>query len=294
MKTSLAHLPVYHQQRLTELAHFIVANLPQTEMVILFGSYARGTQVEFDERVEFGVSTYYSSDYDILVVTSEIHHLAAYEKLHDIEEKYIRANNFPHKPDLGWIQEDIERLNQQLSEGRYFYTELQRDGIALYDSGRCKLAHCRTLNFEEIQAQAQEYFEDKHKRASLFLSDARSNYDKGEYSQAAFYLHQACENLLHAILLTFKLKSGKLHNLHMLIRRAMPFARQAINTIFPRDTPQEIALFNLLKDSYVEARYNKNFVIPPEELNTLFNRLEQLREATLQICTQKIQSYAPH
>lgn len=74
----------------------------------------------------------------------------------------------------------------------------------------------------------------------------------------------------------------------------MPFARQAINTIFPRDTPQEIALFNLLKDSYVEARYNKNFVIQPEELNTLFNRLEQLREATLQICTQKIQSYAPH
>ena len=37
-------------------------------MVVLYGSYARGGYVLWDERVEFGVNTSYQSDYDMMVV----------------------------------------------------------------------------------------------------------------------------------------------------------------------------------------------------------------------------------
>lgn len=38
-------------------------------MVILYGSYARNTHVDYDQRIEFGVPTYFMSDYDILILT---------------------------------------------------------------------------------------------------------------------------------------------------------------------------------------------------------------------------------
>lgn len=41
------------------------------DMIILYGSYARGGYVLWDERVEFGVHTSYQSDLDIMVVISK-------------------------------------------------------------------------------------------------------------------------------------------------------------------------------------------------------------------------------
>ena len=38
-------------------------------MIILYGSYAKNKYVDYDQRVEFGVPTYYMSDYDILILT---------------------------------------------------------------------------------------------------------------------------------------------------------------------------------------------------------------------------------
>lgn len=69
MKTSLSKLPEYARLDLEQIVGLILENVPRCEMIILYGSYARGTQVEFDERIEFGIPTSFMSDYDILVVT---------------------------------------------------------------------------------------------------------------------------------------------------------------------------------------------------------------------------------
>lgn len=70
MKKSLSHLPKEKQVDLRLIAQYVVEALgDQCEMVILYGSYARGDYVEYDQRIEFGVPTYFMSDFDILVIT---------------------------------------------------------------------------------------------------------------------------------------------------------------------------------------------------------------------------------
>lgn len=52
---------------------------------------------------------------------------------------------------MEFINDDISKLNSGLSEGRYSYTELKKDGILLYDSGKHKLARRRKLHYDEIR-----------------------------------------------------------------------------------------------------------------------------------------------
>lgn len=71
MKKSYSHLPEYAKTDLNQIVTLVRERVPRCEMIILYGSYARGTFVEYSERKEFGKLTSYMSDYDILVVTSK-------------------------------------------------------------------------------------------------------------------------------------------------------------------------------------------------------------------------------
>lgn len=288
MKKSISHLPKRKQEDLYFLIKKIRERIPQTEMIILYGSYATGKYVEYDERIEFGVPTFFMSDYDILVVTSGIILKKVAQALDNIEFMYYKDPEI--QTPVQFINEDIRVLNRQLEEGRYFYTQLKQEGIILYDSGNFKLTRRRKLNFMEVQQQAQEYFNEKFKRANLFLSDAIHNRDKKEYTQASFYLHQACENYYHTIRLSFILRSNKQHNLtklHSSVRRYSDELEQ----IFPRHTEEEKRLFTILKDAYVEARYNPKFVVTRQDIEALISKVELLRDITKRICEQKIEEY---
>ena len=66
MKRSLAHLPKLKQLELIEITSIIKVN-PGVEMIILFGSYARGDWVE-DIYTEGHITYEYKSDFDILII----------------------------------------------------------------------------------------------------------------------------------------------------------------------------------------------------------------------------------
>ncbi len=166
-------------------------------MIILYGSYARGTAVRYDKKVEFGILTTFMSDYDILTVTSGICVEEAGTILETVDTLYYKRPE--QQVPIQFINEDIEKLNSDLSESRYFYTEVKRDGILLCDSGRCKSARARKLNFDEIRAQAEEYFNKKFNYANSFLDNAEYDFSKGRYRMNSFHLHQACENYFYAL-----------------------------------------------------------------------------------------------
>jgi uncharacterized protein len=69
MKRSIKRLPKRTQEELAVLQELILSNLTNVRMIILYGSYARGKYVIWDETYdERGVTTYYQSDLDILVI----------------------------------------------------------------------------------------------------------------------------------------------------------------------------------------------------------------------------------
>lgn len=133
MKRSIAHLPKEKQEDLRYIVQLILERIPQTQMIILYGSYATGKYVEFDTRIDFGIRTTYMSDYDILVVTDKAKDKEVGQRLDNIEEIYYK--NPEKQTPVQFINDDIKSLNKYLSDGRYFYTQLKEEGIILYNTG---------------------------------------------------------------------------------------------------------------------------------------------------------------
>ena len=288
MKTSYSHLPEYAKNDLQQIVALILERVPHCEMIILYGSYARGTFVEYDERDEFGILTSFMSDYDLLVVTSNMDVQEVGHLLNTVDDKYYKRPDY--QVPIQFINDDIEKLNSDLSERRYFYTEIKKQGIMLYDSGNYKLERARKLNFEEIWQQAQEYFDEKFETANDFLRSAMYDRKDEKYKMCSFHLHQTCENYFYALRLVHTLKNSKQHNLSKLLGSTRKYSPELCK-IFPRKTKEEKRLFELLRLAYVEARYNKKFVVTKEDVDTLFPKIEKLRDITEQICKSQIELY---
>ena len=292
MKKSISYLPSTNQRDLHFLIESILTRVKQTEMIILFGSYARNDYVVYDEKYEFGKLQFYVSDYDILVVTSGISDVVAIKSLSNIEDLYYdRAKDPDRQPPVQFISEDMKKLNKYLNEGRYFYTQIKQEGVVLYDSGKHKLARRRKLSFEEIKQQAQEYFNDKLDNADEFVNLANDSYNRSNYKMSSFNLHQACENYIYAIRLVNTLENPKQHNLTKLLNSVKKYSNEFIK-VFPQDTPEEKRLFELIKAAYVNGRYDPDFVVTKDDIDALVPKVELLRDITKRICEVKIKEYA--
>ncbi len=290
MKTSLSHLPAEKQHDLARLTELIRTEIRDVVMVILYGSYARGTYVDCDRRTEFGVTNYFLSDYDILIVTKRRLGVKEYDVYTRIKDKFFGAMDRRLHTNPQFINESISHLNHNLELGQYFYYEIKEQGIMLYDSGEYTLSESRELDYAEIGKIAQEYYDDKFGRADSFLIDVGHAADREDFKQASFYLHQATENYLRTIPLVYILYGYKDHDLELLMSYCKRYTLE-LAKVFPRDTDEEERLFKLLQRAYVEARYNKDFVVTRADIDALSPKIEQLRDITTQVCKERIDSY---
>lgn len=292
MKDSIAYLPKDKQEDLNFLVKEILRRLPQTEFIILYGSYARGNYVRRSVRIEDGgIPTVKISDYDIYVITSGINSKKAETVLDNIEDIFFTGKDFDRDTPVEFINDDIVQLNKFIQEGRYFHTQIKQEGIVLYNSGKYKLARRRKLNFDEIKEQAQEYFDEKFGRANSFLQATKLIYENmKDYKLCSFNLHQSCENYYYAIRLTFTLRNNKQHNLSKLSSTTRRYSDD-LRTVFPQNTPEEKRLFKLIKAAYVDARYNPHFIVTKEDVDALIPKVELLRDITKRICEVKIKEY---
>ncbi|MDR1761043.1 MAG: HEPN domain-containing protein [Bacteroidales bacterium] len=288
MKKTITHLPKKKQEDLQYFIRRILGLIPQTQMIILYGSYATGKYVEYDSRIEFGIQTSFMSDYDILVVTHDASDMVVKQKLERIENIYYK--NPDNQTPVQFINDDIKKLNKDLSDGRYFSTQVKKEGIMLYDSGKFKLARRRKLRYDEIQQQAQGYFKEKFKRANNFLKYAVIANGETDYKEASFFLHQACESLFFTVRLVFTLKNSKQHNLAKLLASVRRYSSK-FDEIFPRKTEEEKRLFLLLKQAYIQARYNPKFVVTKEDIDALIPLVQRLFALVETICTKQIAEY---
>lgn len=287
MKKSLNYLPAEKRRDLRQLVGIIRDEVKDVVMVILYGSYARGTYVDYDQRIEYGVKTYFMSDYDILIVTEKrmgVNEHAVYAKIlrRFFENKAWEIHTHPQ-----FINESIAELNKALDKSRYFYTDIKKDGVMLYDSGKYKLARRRKLDYAEIAEIAREYYEDKFPWASEFFALGKLAVDKGNYKMASFQFHQAAENYLRTIPMVFILYGYKEHDLAFLMNECKKHTLE-IYRAFPQDTDEERRLFKLLQDAYVQARYNKNFLVTRADIDALIPRIELLRDITQKVCKEQV------
>jgi len=155
MKKEINYLPENKQQELSELVQVVCKYHPQVDMIILFGSYARGNWVE--EKYE-GTSYFrYQSDFDILVVIDNRSD-STQTKIERALESAIDEHEAINTP-ITVLVHDIEFVNRRLRKAQYFFLDIKREGVLLYDSGRCQLKEARELSSRERQHLAQEDFD---------------------------------------------------------------------------------------------------------------------------------------
>ena len=291
MKNSINFLPERKRNDLRELVGLIRDEVRDVVMIILYGSYAKNTYVECDERRDFGVKTYYTSDYDLLVVTKKRLGVREGTVATRVNARFMdgRDNEFQTRPQL--INESVSKLNDALSEGRYFYVEILAQGIMLYDSGEYRLATPRELDYAEIKEMAEAYYKDKYSDAEDFLFHAKIAQERRTYQMCSFMLHQATENFIKTIPLVYVLYGYKEHDLEFLIEKCKPYTLD-LAKVFPRDTDEEERLFKLLQRAYIEARYNKkNFAVTKADIDALIPRIELLRDIVEKICKERLNYY---
>lgn len=281
MKKSLSHLPKEKQDLINHIVKVIVEKI-QPEKIILYGSYATGKWVE-DEYEEDGHWYDYISDYDFLVITK------SGERKSDYEVQEIVEHRMGLNVQVSAITHDIDYINGKLSEGQYFFSDIQKEGILLYDAGNVPLAKRHELSINEKRSMMQNDFNNWYTTAKSFLKGVYFYLKEDDLKIATFMLHQSAERTYNTVILVFRGYKPKTHNLEKLHRYAKHFSIE-LAKVFPQNSEIEKHLFNLLKKGYVEARYDKNFTISREEVQSLVEKVSKLQLITETICKQKINS----
>ncbi len=267
MKKSLAHLPKHKRDELKEIVA-ITTELADVEMIILFGSYARGNWVE-DIYTEGHITYEYKSDFDILVIVGNPRYARSIN-LWDKVKNAIHGRK-TIKTWVALIAHDIKEVNKALSRGQYFFTDIKKEGVLLYDSKRFELAQAQKLSPEERKQTAEEDFKYWFKSANEFYDHFEFAVKRRTYKIAAFQLHQATERFYMTTLLVFTHYKPKEHDIKILSKRVSNLDPRFL-PVFPRTTPEEKRLFELLQKGYINARYNPKYKITKKELE-VFSKL---------------------
>ena len=291
MKQSIDHLPEIKQRELENIISVICNNCVDVEKIILFGSYAKGNYKEAKD-LKLDRKSGHISDFDILVVTAK-KEVALDSMLWKRISGLFKELNLSARPMV--ITHDIEELNIKLAKGQYFYSDIKKDGILLYDTKKYQLVGKRDLTVKENQRIAQDYFDHWFEIAKMFFGDFKSDFRKSTknkkyLSKAAFDLHQATEHSYKTILLVFTNYNPAEHFLENLSDDAKKFDPR-LQDLFPQNNKEEEERFELLEYAYIAARYDPQYFICKEDLEILAMDVEKLLDITKEICKKKIASF---
>ena len=297
MRTTLTHLPAKKRAELRKITK-IIQKLAHVEMILLFGSYSRDDWVDRD--VNHEERTIYESDFDILVIVRNKRLEKKAGIWQEIEDE-IRDDPSIRTP-VRIIVDTINFVQQKLKQGRYFYADIYRESVQLYNSGEFKLN--KPVDPEDLppaqrQQFAREDFKNWFDKAEVFFrlyksavkeANASINLSWAALNLAAFHLHQTTENLFTAMQLCFTAYKPKTHDLEELDEEVCKLHSDFKN-IFPRKTKIDKYLFDLLKRAYVESRYSKDYKISQTELEALAKQIQALQKMTKRVCLEKIKSF---
>src|SRR3546814_12786072 len=103
----------------------------------------------------------------------------------------------------------MSEANDGLAHGRYFFMDVAKDGIALYEFDDKELHKPKPKTPEQALDMAQEYFDEWFTSAMTRFEISKFALEKGYLKYAAFATHQATERLYHCMILVCTFRSQK-------------------------------------------------------------------------------------
>ncbi|MBW6424361.1 nucleotidyltransferase and HEPN domain-containing protein [Rhizobium sp. XQZ8] len=295
MKTSRDHIPPHKQRELDRVLEIIHEEFEDALKegtaqfkkrgrilkIILFGSYAKGGWVD-----EPFTMKGYRSDFDLLIIVNDRRLCDFATYWYKTADRLIREKSIETPVSL--IVHSRREVNTYLKEGQYFFSDIRKEGIVLYELEDEPLAEPKPLSaFDQLRV-AETHFAERMAAANEFLELANHACMKSFDKRAAFLLHQALEQAYACLLLTLTNYGPPSHNIKFLRSLAEGQDRRLAEA-FPRDQHRERAWFNTLNEAYVKARYSKHYEIGAEALDWLAKRTTVLLEVVRTVCREHVE-----
>ncbi len=298
MRRDLDHLPASKQRELERVLQLIFEEFEDVTAcasagrkkvgrilkVILYGSYARGGWVD-----EPHTAKSYKSDFDLLIIVNHKDLTDRVKYWARLDDRLMREYDISGtlKTPVNFIVHTLGEVNDGLAHGRYFFMDVAKDGIALYEADDTELHTPKPKTPEQALAMAEEYFEEWLPSGMQFLETAKFAAKRGWNKKSVFLLHQSTESLYHCVLLVVSFYTPHVHNLRFLRTQAERIDRRLIY-IWPSDNRKQRAMFEKLKEAYVKARYAKHYRISEEELTWLAEQIEELGRVVHAVCAERV------
>ncbi|HEX8444404.1 MAG TPA: HEPN domain-containing protein [Allosphingosinicella sp.] len=298
MRTDLDHLPPAKQRELERAVQILMAEFEQVTAratqpwrrngkiykIILFGSYARNDWVDEPENG-------YQSDFDLLIVVSHRDLTEIADYWYVAEDKILRDRAIGRPVNI--IVHSIDEVNQALKRGEYFWVDIVREGIALYELPQHELAVPMPASPRDAFELASGYLEEWLPATGRSLATAETQSMQGADAlgwrkDAAFTLHQATERAYACFLLVRTLYFPRSHNIKFLRSLAEDSEPRLIEA-WARATKLDRRRFELLKRAYVEARYSASYAIETTDLEALSASVRRLRDIVEEVARERIE-----
>lgn len=294
MRSDVDHLPPVQQDELERVKQLLLAefataiaraNQPWKKngkilKIVLFGSYARSDWV--DEPTNG-----YQSDFDLLVIVSHPD-LTEVSDYWYVAEDLIQRDSTIGRP-VNIIVHSLDEVNQALTRGEYFWVDIARDGILLYELPGSALAMPKPLTTADAFEMASAYARDWLGKIDSALKLADFAIKESELKDGAFLLHQAAERCFICVLLVCTLYFPRSHNIKFL-RSLAEDTEPRLIAAWPRATREDRRRFELLKRAYVEARYSASYEISEADLSALSVSVRALRDLVAEVSGERVEA----
>jgi predicted nucleotidyltransferase/HEPN domain-containing protein len=299
VRTDLDHLPPNKRRELERVVQIVFEEFDDAlalakhqwkkqgriEKIILYGSYARGGWVD-----EPHTAKGYQSDFDLLIIVNDkrlTDRVDYWLKLEDRLNRELSITKTLRTP-VNFIVHTLQEVNDGLAHGRYFFMDVKRDGIAIYQTLPTELHEPKPKTPLRALEMAREYFEEWMPSGIQFLETAKFAMQRRWTKKSAFLLHQSTESLYHCVLLVRTFYTPHVHNIGFLRTQAERLDRRLVNA-WPRENRFEQRTWEKLKEAYVKARYSKHYRISEAELEWLSQRIAELGRVVHEICSERIE-----
>lgn len=298
MRTELDHLPEAKRRELDHVVQLIrdgfaraIKHRTQPRFrngkllkIILFGSYARG------DWVEDPVGRYFS-DFDLLVVVDHEDLTDVPEFWAETEEKLLAelSEGKALRTPVSLIYHSLDDVNEKLRLGRYFFIDILREGILLFEEPGHPFAEPQPLSPQQAFDETRSFFEQWLQSAEESFGTAKFAMSQGWNNKAAFDLHQTTERLYQCLFLVRTLYTPKTHNLNRL-RALAEDMEPSLKQVWPGSSRDEKRAYARLREAYIKARYSREYRITADQLEWLGGRVELLKTLVEQACRARLET----
>jgi HEPN domain-containing protein len=262
-----------HDQQLAELAPIIqlFKKRSEVEAIICFGVLYSHTN---NHTCFLTPYTETENFYYLLVIITD-NTLMGYKIQDLINNKYTTS--------VFLLVHELKAVKEAVSGQERFFMNVLRNGALIHTLKNSSLsAEVSQQKTRQKMVKDQDAFKRIYHLAMGFYECAIDGYEKGYYHHVLFLLHQAVEQACRGLIRLYTGYHSNMHNLSCLLTFCNCFSYDP-SILFSRYFEDEKRLFNLLANSYNEARYADHHTVTDHDADRLCTLVKAFLDLTLEL-----------